>query len=128
MIVKRISDISCDVDAFNRSLPVYEEALQQSGHKIEPLPFERAAGRKKLGGGGGFTRPIPGDGGADQLRGVPIIGRLPTYGTRGPEDKGCGQIWPDAEGLVQGTRCERSCGSEPQLLHEGVSARPTLWR
>ena len=26
------------------------------------------------------------------------------------------------------TRCERSCGSEPQLLHEGVSARPTLWR
>ena len=28
MIVKRISDISCDVDAFNRSLPVYEEALK----------------------------------------------------------------------------------------------------
>ena len=26
------------------------------------------------------------------------------------------------------TRCERSCGSEPQLLQEGVSARPTLWR
>ena len=26
------------------------------------------------------------------------------------------------------TRCERSCGSEPQLLHEGVLARPTLWR
>ena len=26
------------------------------------------------------------------------------------------------------TRCERSCGSEPQLLHEGVSARPILWR
>ena len=26
------------------------------------------------------------------------------------------------------TRCERSCGSEPQLLHEGVSAQPILWR
>ena len=48
MIVKRISDISCDVDAFNRSLSVYEEALKQSGHKIQPLPFERVAGRKKL--------------------------------------------------------------------------------
>ena len=48
MIVKRISDISCNVDAFNRSLPVYEKALKQSGHKIQPLPFERAAGRKKL--------------------------------------------------------------------------------
>ena len=40
------------------------------------------------GGGGGFTRPIPGDGGADQFRGIPIIGRLPTDGTRGPEEKG----------------------------------------
>ena len=29
---------------------------------------------KNLSGGGGFTRPIPGDGGADQLRGVPVIG------------------------------------------------------
>ena len=48
MIVKRLSDISCDVDAFNSSLPVYEEALKQSGHKIQPLPFERAAGRNKL--------------------------------------------------------------------------------
>ena len=55
-------------------------------------------------GGGGFTRPVPGDGGADQLRGVPIIGRLPTHGTRGPEEKGYGRIWPDAEGLVQGSR------------------------
>ena len=48
MIVKRISDISCDVDAFNRSFPVYEQALEQSGHKIQPLSFERAAGRKKF--------------------------------------------------------------------------------
>ena len=56
------------------------------------------------GGGGGFTRPIPGDGGADQLRGIPIIGRFPTDGTRGPEEKGYGRIWPDAEGLVQGSR------------------------
>ena len=30
--------------------------------------------------GTGFTRPIPGDGGADQLRGVPVIGQLPTEG------------------------------------------------
>ena len=55
-------------------------------------------------GGGGFTRLIPGDGGADQFRGIPIIGRLPTDGTRGPEEKGCGRKWPDAEGLVQGIR------------------------
>ena len=41
-----------------------------------------------FGGGGGFTRPIPGDGGADQFRGIPIIGPLPTDGTRGPEEKG----------------------------------------
>ena len=48
MIIKCISDISCDVDAFNSSLPMYEEALKQRGHKIQPLPFERAAGRNKL--------------------------------------------------------------------------------
>ena len=53
-----------------------------------------------IGGGGGFTRPIPRDGGADQFRGIPIVGRLPTDGTRGPEEKGCGRKWPDAEGLV----------------------------
>ena len=56
------------------------------------------------GGGGGFTRPIPRDGGADQFRGIPIVGRLPTDGTRGPEEKGGGRKWPDAEGLVQGSR------------------------
>ena len=58
----------------------------------------------QYGGGGGFTRPIPRDGGADQFRGIPIVGRLPTDGTRGPEEKGCGRKWPDAEGLVQGSR------------------------
>ena len=84
-----------------------------------------------LGGGGGFTRPIPRDGGADQFRGIPIVGRLPTDGTRGPKEKG---VWPKMarrRGSSTGqssTRCERSCGSEPQLLYEGVSARPTLWR
>ena len=56
------------------------------------------------GGGGGFSRLIPRDGGADQFRGIPIVGRLPTDGTRGPEEKGCGRKWPDAEGLVQGSR------------------------
>ena len=30
--------------------------------------------------------------GADQLRGVPVIGRLPTDGTRGPEVIGYGRI------------------------------------
>ena len=48
MIVKHISDISCDVDTFNRSLPVYEQALEQSGHKIQPLSFEHAAVRNKF--------------------------------------------------------------------------------
>ena len=56
-----------------------------------------------LGGGGGkFTRPIPGDGGADQLCGVPVIGRFSTDGTRGLEVTGCDRIWPDADGPVQG--------------------------
>ena len=56
------------------------------------------------GGGGGFTRPIPGDGGADQLRGVPVIGRFPTDWTRGLEVTGCDRIWPDADGPVQGSQ------------------------
>ena len=56
------------------------------------------------GGGGGFTRPIPGDGGADQLRGVPVIGRLPTDGNRGLEVRECGRIWPDADGPVQSSQ------------------------
>ena len=34
--------------------------------------------RPRGSGGGGFTRSIPGDGGADQLRGVPVIERLTT--------------------------------------------------
>ena len=55
-------------------------------------------------GGGGFTRPIPGDRGTDQFCRIPIIGRLPTDRTRGPEEKGYGRKWPDAEGLVQGSR------------------------
>ena len=41
--------------------------------------------------------------GADQLRGVPVIGRLPTDGIRGPEVIGNGRIWPDADGPVQGS-------------------------
>ena len=36
-------------------------------------------------GGNGLTRPIPGDEGADQLRGVPIIGKPPRNETRDPE-------------------------------------------
>ena len=56
------------------------------------------------GGGGGFTRPIPGDGGADQLRGVPVIERFSTDGTRGLEVTGCDRIWPDANGPVQGSQ------------------------
>ena len=58
------------------------------------------------GGGGddGFTRPIPGDGGADQLRRVPVIGRLPMDETRGPEWRGNGRIWPDADDPVQGSQ------------------------
>ena len=56
-----------------------------------------------LGGGGGFTRPIPGDGGADQLRRVPLIGRLSTDGTRGPEEIGYSRICPEADGPVQGS-------------------------
>ena len=82
------------------------------------------------GGGGGFARLISVDGGADQLREVPIIGILPIDGTRGPEVRGYGRIWPDANGPVQGSRARDVkdsviLNSEP---HEGVSGRPTLWR
>ena len=41
--------------------------------------------RRGGGDSGGFTRPIPGYGSVDQLFGVPIIGKLPRDGTRGPE-------------------------------------------
>ena len=68
------------------------------------LGVDRIFSEKCGGGGGGFTRPIPRDGGADQFRGIPIIGRLPTDGTRGTEEKGCGRKWPDAKGRVQGSR------------------------
>ena len=74
--------------------------LSQGYNKTIQVRFEH----RPCGGGGGFTRPIPGDGGADQFRGIPIVGRLPTDGTRGPEEKGCGRKWPDAEGLIQGSR------------------------
>ena len=47
-------------------------------------------------GGGGFTQPIPGNRGADQLCGVTIIGQLLRDGTRGPEYRGIGPRWPDA--------------------------------
>ena len=82
---------------------------------------------KRGGGGGGFTRTIFGDGGSDQFRGIPIIGRLPTDGTRGPEEKGYGRKWPDAEGLVQGSRARdvrdpvvqsHSCCMKKSLLHQ----------
>ena len=64
----------------------------------------------EFGGGGGFTRPIPGDGGGDQLRRGPVIGRLSTDGTRGPEEKGYGRIWPDADGPVQGSLAQDEKG------------------
>ena len=84
------------------------------------------------GGGGGFYPTHSwGWGATDQFRGIPIIGRLLTNGTRGPEEKGYSRIWPDAEGLVQGSRARDvrdPVVQKPQLLHEGVSARPTLWR
>ena len=56
-----------------------------------------------VGGGGEFTGPIPGDGGADQRRRVPVIGRLSTDGTRGPKVIGYGRIWPDVDVPVQGS-------------------------
>ena len=71
--------------------------------KTDGLQFVCGTARTFGGGGGGFTGPIPGDGGSDQLRGVPVIGRLPTDGTRDPEVIGYGRIWPDADGPVQGS-------------------------
>ena len=53
-----------------------ETAKRLKGHRSQLPP---------VSGGGGFNRPIPGNGGADQLRGVPVIGRFPTDETRGPE-------------------------------------------
>ena len=67
------------------------------------VPKSRNFTFQTCGGGSGFTRPISGDGGTDQLRRVPVIGRLPTDRTRGPEEKGYGRIWPDADGPVHGS-------------------------
>ena len=84
--------------------------LCQAAENLDDETFDHLSGQcfslfsVTCGGGGGFTRPIPRDGGADQFRGIPIVGRLPTDGTRGPEEKECGRKWLDAEGLVQGSR------------------------
>ena len=51
----------------------------------------------------GLPDSFLGMGGVNQLCGVPVIGRLPTDGTRGPEMIGYGRIWPDADGPVQGS-------------------------
>ena len=61
--------------------------------------------KEESGGGGsdGFTSPIPGDGGADQLCGVSVIGQLSMDGTRGPEVRGNCRIWPDTDGPIQGS-------------------------
>ena len=46
MIGKRISDLSCDEDEFNRAKPIYEEALASSGHP-SLLEFQPPAPGKK---------------------------------------------------------------------------------
>ena len=83
--------------------PWWEQKFKKKKKQRRKSSRERKQGTP-LGGGGGFTQPIPGDGGADQLRGVPIIGRLPTDGTRGPEVRGYGRTWPDADGPVKGSQ------------------------
>ena len=54
------------------------------------------------GSGGELTRFISGDGGADQLCGVPVVERLSMDGNRGSEWRGNGRIWSDAYDPVQG--------------------------
>ena len=83
--------------------------------------------KKNHNGGGGFIRPIPEDGGADQLRGVPVIGRFPTDTTRVPEGRGHGRIWPNADGPVEGSLAQdekdpviqnHSCCMKESLLNQ----------
>ena len=69
-------------------------------------------GDPKRGGGG--CGSIPRDGDADQFRGVPVIGRLPTDGTGGTEVIGYGRIRPDADGPVQGSRARDEKGPVTQ--------------
>ena len=71
--------------------------LDQHHSEVNSTLFKSRVLNSLNGGGGGFTRPIPRDGGADQFRGIPIVGRLPTDGSR---REGCGRKWLDAEGLV----------------------------
>ena len=47
-----------------------------------------------LGGGGGFTRPIPRDRGADQFRGIPIVGRPPRTGPEVQKRRGVAENGP----------------------------------
>ena len=59
---------------------------KSSFRSIAFKPDSRSVNKEPLyRSGGGLTRPISGDGGADQLRGVPIIGQPPRDETRGPE-------------------------------------------
>ena len=46
------------------------------------------------GGGGGFTRPIPRDGGADQFRGIPIVGDSPWTGPEVHKRRGVAENGP----------------------------------
>ena len=54
--------------------------INDTPHSERPSEFDEdhlKALLKEESGGGGFTRPIPRDGGADQFRGISIVGRLP---------------------------------------------------
>ena len=41
MINKRISDLSCDLNEFNKAKPLYESALRNNGHNIPDFEYKR---------------------------------------------------------------------------------------
>ena len=63
-----------------------------------------ASDRGGGGGGGGFTRPIPRDGGRGSIPRNPNNRATPHGRDQRSRREGCGRKWPDAEGLVQGSR------------------------
>ena len=95
LIEKRLKQLTCRQA---RSLSQHLLTVHQCF-----LPLGRYT--KVVGGdsAGGFIRPIPKDGGADQPCGVPIIRKLRTDGIRGPEYRGNDRRRPGMYGEVQGS-------------------------
>ena len=82
------SEFFCTISAFCCCFKKIKQVCQIKYLKNDLRNLKLCLASTEASGGGGLTQPIPGDGGADQLRGVPIIGQPPSqtlFDKRGPE-------------------------------------------